>query len=155
MRLFVRLILPLVLLTTLSACGSDDDSPGAAQNSPTPSPTPTPFRGLPDGVKGSLDSGAGVVAGEDAATIYVVTYGSGSNPAVVRQVSAEGQTVTVQVSAEDGKIQTMDFVPTTSTITLPNTVDTDQPITFVLGDFGSVTLSSTAPGTEAWVEPSE
>lgn len=155
MRLLVRLILPLVLLTALAACGSDGDSPGSAQDSPTPSPTPTPFRGLPDGVKGTLDSGAGVVAGEEAGTIYVITYGSGSNPAVVRQVSAEGQTVTVQVSAEDGKVQTMDYVPTTSTMTLPDGVDTDQPITFVLGEFGSVTLASTDPGTEAWVAPSE
>lgn len=94
-----------------------------------------------------------MVAGDDPGTIWVVTYGSSSNPAVVRQVTAEGQTVTVQVSAEDGKVSTMDYVPTTSTLVLPDSVDVDQPIEFTLGDFGTVALPSTEPGTTAWVTP--
>lgn len=157
MRSLLRLlVLPLLALAVLSACAeSDDAAPGATEPTTTPTATPTPFKGLPDGVEGSMESPAGVVAGDEPGTIWVVTYGSSSNPAVVRQVTAEDQQVTVQVSAEDGKPATMDYVPTTSTLTLPEGVSLEQPITFTLGDFGTVTLPSTEPGTAAWVTPQE
>lgn len=150
-RLIHLIVLALIAVTALGAC-ADEDSPGDA---PRPTATPTPFRGLPEGSSGGENSGAGVIAGDDPGLVWVVVYGSSTNPAVVRQVSAEDQQVTVQVAAEEGVPATMDFVPTSSAIILPEEVDLDEPISFALGDWGTVTLDSTEPGTEAWVEPKE
>lgn len=144
--------LPLIILAGLSACASSDDDPGA---SPRPTATPTPFLGVPDGSTGGGESSAGVIASDEPGLVWLVTYGSSTNPAVVRQVSAEGQTVTVQAAAEEGRPATMDYVPMSSAILLPEEVDLDEPITFELGEWGTATLDSTDPGTEAWVEPHE
>ncbi|MET1132610.1 MAG: hypothetical protein ABWX60_04240, partial [Aeromicrobium sp.] len=91
MRSLIRLAVLSVVALALAGCGSSgDDSPGSG-GSPT-SATPAPSRGVPSGVKESLDSPAGVAVGEDG-QIHVITYGSSTNPAVVHQVSAEGQKV--------------------------------------------------------------
>ncbi|WP_286928948.1 MULTISPECIES: hypothetical protein [Aeromicrobium] len=152
MRSLTRLAVLPVLALALAACGSSgDDSPGSG--SPT-SATPAPSRGVPAGVEETLDSPAGVAVGEEG-QIHVITYGSSTNPAVVNQVSAEGQKVVVQVSPEEGRPATMDYVPTTSTFELPEGVDTDEPVTFVLGAFGTVVLDAIEPGQQAWVERAE
>lgn len=151
MRILSRVAVLAVVALALTACGGEDDSPGS--DSPT-SATPAPSRGVPSGVEERLDSPAGVVVGEEG-RIHVVTYGSSTNPAIVRQASAEGQTVTVQVSAVEGRPATMDYVPTTSTFDLPEGVDRDEPVTFVLGDFGTVELEAIEPGNQAWVEREE
>jgi hypothetical protein len=153
MRTLVRLAVVPFLALAMTACGTSDgdDSPGGGT---TPAATPEPSRGLPEGVEKSIDTPAGVVVGQDG-LIHVVTYGSSSNPAVVRQVSAEGQTVTVQVNALEGRPATMDYVPTTSTFPLPEGVDAEQPITFDLSEFGEVTIDAAGPGTQAWVERPE
>ncbi|MFH7324512.1 hypothetical protein [Aeromicrobium sp. JJY06] len=148
MRILSRVAVLAVVALALTACGGEDDSPGSD------SPTPAPSRGVPSGVEERLDSPAGVVVGEEG-RIHVVTYGSSTNPAIVRQASAEGQTVTVQVSAVEGRPATMDYVPTTSTFDLPEGVDRDEPVTFVLGDFGTVELEVIEPGNQAWVERKE
>lgn len=149
MRVLSRVALLAVLAAALTACG--DDSAGAG--APT-SATPAPSRGVPAGMDERIDSPAGVVVGEDG-RIHVVTYGSSTNPAVVHQASAEGQTVTVQVSAAEGRPATMDYVPTTSTFDLPEAVERDEPVTFVLGDFGTVELDAIEPGNQGWVERAE
>ncbi len=151
-RVFGLAFVGLLLATSLSACGKSDDSPGAQ---PSPSALPTPFKGLPEGAEPPQDVSAGVIAGDEEGKIWVVTYGSSTNPAVVHEVSAEGQKVTVHVSAEDGKIATMDFMPTTSTFTLPESVDRAKPVTFDLGDFGQLKLDSLEPGTAEWFIPGE
>lgn len=153
MRFLIRLAVVPVLALALTACGDSGDGASGSDAGAAPT-TPPPSRGLPAGAEESLDSPAGVVVGKDG-EIHVVTYGSSTNPAVVRQVSAEGQKVTVQVSAAEGKPATMDYVPTTSTFPLPEGVDAGDPITFELSDFGSVTLDSADPGTQAWVERPE
>ncbi|HPU13221.1 MAG TPA: hypothetical protein PLQ19_05450 [Aeromicrobium sp.] len=147
-------ILPLIVALSLSACGKSGDNPGTDET-PTPVATPTPFKGLPEGATPPQNVVSGVIAGNDDREVFVVTFGSSTNPAVVNQVTAEGQKVTVQVSAIDGKIATMDFVPTTSTIYLPKSVDTSKAVEFDLGDFGSLTLDSLKPGTAAWYAPKQ
>lgn len=150
-------VVPLVALLAVGACadsedGSGTDSPTTPAAPVTVTPSDEPVRGLPDGVAGDVESPAGVAAGDDGA-IYVITYGSSTNPAVVREFVVDGQDVSVDVSPLEGRPATMDFVPTTSTIQLPESVDLGQPITFELGEFGSITLDSGEPGTTAWVEP--
>lgn len=153
----------LVVPFALAACGSSDSpsqpdryAPDATVSAPpatsaTPPAVPEPTRGVPEGAGEGVRSPAGVVAGEDG-LIRVVTFGSSSNPAIVRGASADGQTVTVDVSDVPDRPATMDYVPTTSAFVLPSTVDPTRPITFVLGDKGTVVLRAAEPGAEAWVE---
>ncbi|MBC9224987.1 hypothetical protein GL325_01495 [Aeromicrobium sp. 636] len=147
MRTLIRLAVVAAVALVLAACGGSEEAPDAPT---TPTITPAPSRGVPAGVKESIDTPAGVVVGEGG-QIHVVTYGSSSNPAVVRDVSAEGQTVTVDVGAVPGRAATMDYVPTTSTFPVPEGVDTGEPIVFRLGEFGAVTIESFAPGAQAWI----
>ncbi|MCL3837222.1 hypothetical protein [Aeromicrobium duanguangcaii] len=147
MRTLIRLALVALVALALAACGDSKDSPDAPT---TPTITPAPSRGVPAGVKESIDTPAGVVVGKSG-QIHVVTYGSSSNPAVVRGVSAEDQTVTVDVSEVPGRAATMDYVPTTSTFTLPESVDGKKPIVFRLGEFGAVTVETYEPGAQAWI----
>ena len=152
MRSLTRLAVLPILALALAACGSSgDDSAGSGSSA---SATPAPSRGVPAGVEETLDSPAGVAVGKEG-QIHVITYGSSTNPAVVHQVSAEGQKVVVQVSPDEGRPATMDYVPTTSTFELPGNVDADEPVTFVLGAFGSVVLDSIEPGQQAWIEREE
>jgi hypothetical protein len=158
MRALPRLMaFPLVALVVLAGCARSGDDDGDAAPGPetstasAPVATAEPFRGLPEGAGRGVESPAGVVAGEDG-LMYVVSYGSSSNPAIVRGVIAEGQELTVDVSAVENRPATMDFVPTTSSFVLPDGVDAGSPITVVLGELGTVTLDSAAPGVEAWVE---
>lgn len=148
-----------ILVTVLLCAGCDASgerdryAPDPTIPPPAPSATPTtpePSRGLPAGAGEGVESRAGVVVAEDG-LVQVVTYGSSSNPSVVRGVTADGQTVRVDVRDVPDRPSTMDFVPTTSAFFLPAGVDPEQRVTFVLGDLGTVTLPSLAPGAEAWV----
>jgi hypothetical protein len=75
MRILTALVFTLL---TLIAAGCADKAPSAqarTTDSPVPASPPAddlppPFKGLPDGVEGTLESPAGIV---------VPTYGSGSN----------------------------------------------------------------------------
>lgn len=151
------LVLPLVALLAVGACGrSADDagagSPAAPAAPVTVTPTADPVRGLPDDVLGDVESPAGVAVGSDG-QFHVIVFGSSSNPAVVHSFVVDGQDIAVDVSADPGRISTMDYVPTTSTIELPESVDRDRPISFELGEFGSAVLDSAEPGAQAWVAP--
>ncbi|WP_313404051.1 hypothetical protein [Aeromicrobium sp.] len=165
MRVLPRLVLaPFMALVVLGACASPDDEPTTAPGAPVsesssedatapePVETPEPFRGLPDGAGEGFESPAGVVVGEDG-LIHIVTYGSSSNPAIVRGAIADGQDITVDVSDVPDRPATMDFVPTTSAFFLPSGVDLSKPVTFVLGDLGTVRIDTVEPGAQAWVEP--
>lgn len=159
MRALPRLVLaPIAALLVLGACAAGDEpsaspEPTASTSSTAPEPrtTPEPFRGLPEGAGVGVQSPAGVVVGEDG-LIQVVTFGSSSNPAIVRGATVTGQTVTVDVSNVPDRPATMDFQPTTSAFFLPDGVDPEQPVTFVLGELGTATVEALEPGAEAWVE---
>lgn len=160
MRALPRLALvPIAALLVVGACASGDGTStnsepeaSASTSAPKPMRTPEPFRGLPEGAGRDIQSPAGVVIGDDG-LIQVVTFGSSSNPAIVRGATAEGQTVTVDVRNVPDRPATMDFQPTTSAFFLPEDVDPAKPITFVLGDLGTVVAQELEPRMEVWVEP--
>ena len=80
--------------------------------------------------------------------MWVMTFGSSSNPLVASEVTADGQTITVPLAEMlPGEPASADHVPWTSSITVPASVDPTTPITVVLGDLGSAELT----GSEAWV----
>ncbi len=156
MRVLTALVFTLL---TVSASGCADMAPSAqARSTDSPVPAsppaddlPSPFKGLPDGVQGTLESPAGVVVPDEPGTLWVVTYGSGSNPQLPREVTADGQVITVVLANDEGRPSTMDYVPTTSTIAIPEGVDAAQPIVAVLGDLGHVGVDLSTPGTVSWV----
>lgn len=154
----LALLVPVLLIAALTAaCGSDDSGSGdEATPTPTPAATPTPFKGLPEGVEAQSDSPAGVIVSDTPGVLWVVTYGSSSNPAIAREAKADGQTVTLTVEADPNKPATMDYVPTTSSIALPDSVSLTEPVTIELGQWGSVELAdpSTA-GSAVWAQPAE
>lgn len=152
----LTLIPALAMIAMFTAACADDDTAGSAPSpSASPSASPSVMPGLPDGVKQQPNSPAGVVTGHDPGSVWVITFGSSTNPAIARKVTAEGQTVTVDVSAEPNKPSTMDLVPTSTEIRLPDSVSLEEPATFVLGDFGTVKLDLSTPDAEAWVDASK
>lgn len=151
MRVVVLVLVLVLTAVSMTACGAEGDDDAAASSPTTPAKTPSPYRGLPDGATPTDASPAGVHVGDDL-LIHVITYGSSGNPALVRKAAAEGQTVTVTVKPVEGRISTMDYVPTTSTFVLPPGVDTRKPVTFVLGSFGAVSVDAVTPGAQAWVD---
>jgi hypothetical protein len=66
-------------------------------------------------------------------------------------VTADGQVITVVLANDEGRPSTMDYVPTTSTIAIPEGVDAAQQIVVVLSDLGQVDVDLSAPGTVSWV----
>jgi len=136
----------------VSGCASADDP--AARTTSTPSAsatTPEPFRGLPEGANTDGASPAGIVVGRGG-LIQVITYGSSSNPRIVRGATATGQTVEVDVRDVPGRPATRDYSPTTSAFVLPEGVDPAEPVTFSLGHLGTVRLDGITPGAQGWVE---
>lgn len=140
----------MVTALFLAGCGSNPDLGDPA---PTPSlgtsEIAEPAPGLPDGVQGNQVGSPGAGLSDDG-KLWIATYGSSSNPLVVADVAADGQTVTVTFEQPSGPA-TMDLVPSTSTITLPAGVDPDQPISVVLGDAGAVSLDPPEPGSIIWL----
>lgn len=148
---------------TLTACSSDD-APSVAESTASASatdgasedatdgPTRAQFPdgvtvGLPAGVQAPGEASAGAGWGADGTSVWVVTYGSSTNPTFATITSAESGTLTVALSLvnPDGP-GTMDYVPTTTVLDLPAGVDTRQPVQVVLGDLGTVQVTADAPG---------
>ena len=149
----------LALTATLAAgvlagCSSDDSStPVASDDATTSAPTETPESpddasgSLPDGVTVALPEGVeapsgangGAGLGADGTTLWVVTYGSSTNPTVATVESAESGTVTVSLAPVDPDAPaTADFVPTTTVLDLPDDLDPEAPFEVVLGELGTV-----------------
>lgn len=134
----------------LVGCSSNSDDPEATDTSSSAAPTPkAPTMGLPKGVDNNASATAGAGLSPDG-KLWVVTYGSSTNPLAVTDVSASGQTVAVELAQAD-RPATMDLVPSTSTLDLPDGVDPKQPITVVLGKLGSLDLGMAAPGYVTWL----
>lgn len=151
---FIRIGAAVAAALLLVGCSSESDGGDAkAATEPTattPAPIPSPSVGLPDGTAENPASTAGAGISPDG-KLWVVTFGSSTNPLAVTNISADGQTVTLALAAED-RPATMDLVPSTSTIALPAGVDPKQTITVVLGDKGSVTLPPSHTRI-AWLPP--
>lgn len=148
---------------TLSACGSDDAPTEDAVTATPSEAVPTGdadstglpdgvTAGLPEGVEAPQDASAGAGWSEDGTGLWVVTFGSSTNPTVATLESADAGTVTLALApvVPDGP-GTMDYVPTTTVLDLPEEVDSGAPVEVVLGDLGSVMV--TGPGAPAWVVP--
>ena len=153
MRTVPRLALTsVVALVLLGGCASPDEpAPEDTSTSSVVPTTPAPFRGVPDGVDASGESPAGIVVGADG-LIRVITFGSSSNPRIVHGATATGQTVEVDIRDVPGRPATRDYSPTTSAFVLPDGVDPAEPVTFALGQLGTVRLDSITPGAQGWVE---
>lgn len=142
-----------VLALLLAACASNAD-PGA-QETPTPpapsatasadddldgAPTPAPAvatvrPGAPDGVEGEE---VAVVAGESPRELQVVTFGSSTCPVVPTDVTwdADASTLRITLSGTDEYTRpcTMDLVPTTSVVTLPDDAPDASGLTVDVGE---------------------
>jgi hypothetical protein len=149
----------------LAACASGSGSAGDAE-SPTTGPatqSPTPVValvagssvvGLPDGLASPpVDAVAGAARTEDDTLLYVVTYGSGSCPGVADATTTDPGDGTVAVTFPepgDGPC-TMDWVPATTVVALPDGVASDGELTVQIGDLGQVTLPA-GSDEPAWVQ---
>lgn len=100
--------------------------------------------GLPDGVEAPEGVSGGVGWAHVASgSLWVVTYGSSTNPQVATAVTVDGQHVSISLGeAVPGADSTADIVPTTSYVELPAEVDTAAPVTVTLGDLGATELAS-------------
>lgn len=147
-------ILPVVVMATVGSCASSGGGePEGEPTSRSPSPGATASAspqaiqdavleagvtgsGLPDGVTPPDDSGSpGAGWAPDDGLLYVVTFGSSTCPVVAEpEATLAGSTLTVAVGATSDGPCTMDLVPTTSVVGVPDDVDEDAPVTVDLGD---------------------
>lgn len=158
------------LLLALAGCSSDDagtdatPSPSASTTAPAAETTdaaePTaeattdqPFvLGLPEGITETPTDTAGGAgwSQESPGDLWVVTYGSSTNPWIASAATADGQTVTITLTeAYPGEAATMDYVPSYSLVAAPGGVDPQSVVTLVLGELGTTEITS--PTTPGWV----
>lgn len=147
-----------------SGAGSGDatDDPTTAPASPTPVPTlelaaGSSVVGLPDDLAAPpVDATAGAARTSDDGLLYVVTLGSGSCPAVAdptATASGDGTVAVTFPALGDGPC-TMDWVPATTVVALPDGVAPDSDLTVTIGDLGTVTLPAGSQ-EPAWVQAEE
>ncbi|GHS89910.1 hypothetical protein AGMMS50218_17140 [Actinomycetota bacterium] len=139
-RRTTALALAAVTALALTACSDDSDN------------EPTSSLGLPDGISENVAATAGAGLAATDGPLWVVTYGSSTNPLVAGDVSADGQTVTVELTNDPDAPATADLVPTTSFVDLPDDVAADEPIDVVLGDLGTVTVDPADVGSVVWLD---
>lgn len=161
-----------VVAALLTACGGGGDTPAAedtaaadaattAPASPSPDATlalvaGSTVVGLPDGVvpPADLSAPAGAARTSDDALLHVVTFGSSTCPAVADPTATAADDGGVAVTfpePADGPC-TMDYVPATTVVALPDGTPADQDLTVTIGTWGQVVLpaGSTDP---VWVTP--
>ena len=114
-------------------------------------------KGLPSGVDGLTEGGTGAAWSAEPGLLYVVTYGSSTCPLVAEpDATVQGSDVVVTfVEIPADSVCTMDLVPATSVVAVPDDVDASAEVTAVLGDQGSVVVPPAvdgATGEAAWVE---
>ncbi|MCA5892185.1 hypothetical protein LEP48_02325 [Isoptericola sp. NEAU-Y5] len=147
--------------TAATPSASPSSSPSIEEDPPVPTdPEPgEPYRGLPDGVEGTMSSPAGAGWSAEPGLLYVVTFGSSSCPRVaageaVWDDAGEAVVVTVQDPPADA-ICTMDYSPTTSFTAVPDDVEEGAPVMVRLGDDGEVEVQPRsqdgANGPVAWL----
>ncbi|QHT55606.1 hypothetical protein GXP71_05560 [Cellulomonas sp. H30R-01] len=147
-------IIPVVVMATASSCassggGEPEDEPTSRSPSPSATASASPQAiqdavleagvtgsGLPEGVTPPDDSGSpGAAWAPDEGLLYVITFGSSTCPIVAEpEATAAGGVLTVKVGATSDGPCTMDFVPTTSVVGVPDDVDENAPVTVDLGD---------------------
>lgn len=144
------------LTLLLAACGSST-SPGGQETSTPPAPgpaassdegvddldgapTPAPavatvLPGAPDGVEGE---DVAVVAGDSPRELQVVTFGSSTCPVVPTDVTwdADASILRITLSGTDEYTRpcTMDLVPSTSVVTLPDDAPDASGLTVDVGE---------------------
>lgn len=148
------MIAAVIALGALVGCG-DGDGGGYGDTSEATSASASGstdyVRGTPEGVSVPADAsgGAGWATDRDG-EMWVLTYGSSSNPLVATKATADGQTVIIALGdAKPGGPATDDLAPTTSYITVPDGVDSDSPVTVVIGDLGTAEILS--PSQPGWL----
>lgn len=165
MRTIPRALTGIAVLA-LAACGSSDPGDDVTANDPgstvtaTPDPDEAPTLDLTAGSSviglpsefgtGSLDAAAGAARTSDDSLIAVVTYGSSTCPQVPdTPATGSGSAVTVTFPEPTDGPCTMDYVPATTVVALPDGVS-DGDLTVTIGEIGTVTLpaGSTEP---VWV----
>lgn len=138
-----RLTIPTVTAVTLAAlltgCGGSADpgggpatsdampaaptdaTPDATTDPGVPSVAETTFPGAPDGVTGEEST---VLPGDDPRQVQVVTFGSSTCPVVPTDVTWDADAAVLRVTLSDGEAYdgacTMDLVPSTSVVALPD-----------------------------------
>jgi hypothetical protein len=144
----------VALLGALTACGSG--SPGSYGSESTEGSTPTATAGgdleltagssaldLPPGAgEQPADAAAGAARTSDDTLLYVVTFGSSTCPQVADATAEAAGADAVEVTFPepgDGPC-TADFVPSTTVVALPDSVDPGSDLTVTIGTWGVVTL---------------
>jgi hypothetical protein len=153
----------LAVLLLLAGCaGGDDPGEGTtAITTPTPSASDAAALELTAGSStiglpaelgtAPTDSAAGAARTTDDGLIAVVTFGSSTCPQVPESpaTGTDGAVTVTFPTPTDGPC-TLDYVPATTVIALPDGVRADSDLDVTIGDLGSVTLP--AGSTEAvWV----
>ena len=167
---FAVVVLAVVCSCATSGGGEpEDESPSATTSAaPTTSGPPPSIQdavleagvtgsGLPEGVTPPDDGGsAGAGWAPDDGLLYVVTFGSSTCPVVAEpEATLSGDTLVVTAAPTSDGPCTMDLVPTTSVVGVPDDVDASAPVTVDLGDLGVVTVeprgAAGSAGPIAWV----
>jgi hypothetical protein len=150
----------------LGACastpaGTADDPATTEPASPVPTPAPTlelaagsSVVGLPEDMAAPpVDAAAGAARTADDALLYVVTFGSSTCPAVAdptATAAGDGAVAVTFPEPGDGAC-TMDYVPATSVVALPDGVVPDADLAVSIGDWGEVTLPA-GSDEPVWVQ---
>ncbi|MBD7917437.1 hypothetical protein H9657_03970 [Cellulomonas sp. Sa3CUA2] len=97
-----------------------DPTPQATSRDAVPSVAETTFPGAPDGVSGEETV---VVVGDDARHVQVVTFGSSTCPVVPTDIAWDEAAQVLRITLSDPTaydgVCTMDMVPTTSVVEIP------------------------------------
>ncbi|MBF0689384.1 MAG: hypothetical protein IR158_16660 [Cellulomonas sp.] len=136
MRTIRGTALTILLGVALAGCAGSSGSTGSTDPgdvAPTPAPSPsatadavpsvaeTTFPGAPGDV---TEGETAVVAGDDARHLQVVTYGSSTCPVLPTAVTWDDSTEVLSITLSGPEMYdrpcTMDFVPTTSVVALPD-----------------------------------
>ena len=114
-------------------------------------------KGLPPGVDAPTEGGTGAAWSAEPGLLFVVTFGSSTCPVLAEpDASVQGSDVVVtfdEVPAD--AVCTMDYVPVTSVVEVPDDVDASSDVSVVLGDRGTVVVPPAADGAtggSAWVQ---
>lgn len=155
----------IAAVALLGACastpGSDTaDDPTTEPPASTPSPAPTleltagsSVVGLPDDMTAPpVDAVVGAARTADDALLYVVTFGSSTCPAVAdpTATAAGDGAVAVTFPEPDDGACTMDYVPATTVVALPDEAAPDADLVVTIGEWGQVTLPA-GSDEPAWV----
>lgn len=157
----------VAVLGLLTACSGTSDDAGTSEAptaEATVTATPDPDTGitldltagatdigLPSGVSAPTDASAGAMRTDEDGLIAVFTFGSSTCPQVPDSLAsgADGAITVSFPEPTDGPC-TLDYVPASTVVALPDGGDTGGDLTVTLGDFGTVTLPAGSTDAE-WV----